>query len=128
MGSQKKGGLGDRFRGLAWDKLSIALDFRRSVPVKKEGWVGGRRRKRKWHQLLLTARAEVQVLSPCISLLQWGILGEDPGEVSAECSSVLPVGPFRVMVSTDWSVPGSFVIAVGPGIPHLVSLLFWAWT
>ena len=34
---QRKGGFGDRFKGLAW--LPMALEFRRRVPVKKE--VGG---------------------------------------------------------------------------------------
>ena len=52
------------------------------------------------------------------------------GRVSAEYSPVFQVCPFRVMVSTDWSMPGrgSLVIAVGPGIPHQVLLLFWACT
>ena len=37
-GSQKKGSSGDRFRGLAWDKLpaAIALNFRRHFPVGEE--------------------------------------------------------------------------------------------
>ena len=60
--------------------------------------------------------------------LQVGILGEPQGRVSVEHSSVLQVHPFRVMVSTDWSVAGqgSSVIAAGSGIAHLVLLLFWA--
>ena len=40
LGSQRKGGFGDRFRGSAWDKLPAVycpLEFRRPVPVKKEG-------------------------------------------------------------------------------------------
>ena len=38
LGRQRKGGLGDRFRELAPDKLPAAhcLRFRRHVPVKKE--------------------------------------------------------------------------------------------
>ena len=31
------------------------------------------------------------------------------GRVSAKHSSVLQVGPFRVLVSIDWSVPGQAV-------------------
>ena len=42
LASQVEGGFGDRFRGLPWDKLPIALHFRRPKPVKKEeGWGPG---------------------------------------------------------------------------------------
>ena len=53
----------------------------------------------------------VLCLEAFCSLLQAGILGEASGEVSAEYSSVFQVGPFRVMVSTDWSVTGQGVIS-----------------
>ena len=71
----------------------------------------------------------VLCLEVFLSLLQAWILGEaSAGEGSAEHSSVLQVCPFRVTISSDWSVTGSLVTAVGSGIPHLVSLLFWAWS
>ena len=40
-----------------------------------------------------------------------GILGEVSGRISIEHSSAFQVCPFRVMVPTDWSVPGQGVIS-----------------
>ena len=54
--SEKRGLLG-KIQGLAWDKLplSIVLEFRRKVPVKKE--VGGKKKGKEWQQLLSRGRA-----------------------------------------------------------------------
>ena len=54
--------------------------------------------------------------------------GRSWGRVSADYSSVFEVRPFRVMVSMtgQWQGRKCLVIAVGPGITHLVLLLFWA--
>ena len=67
-------------------------------------------------------------LKAFISLLQAGILREAAGEGFSRIFISSPGVPFRVMVSIDWSAPGqgSLVIAAGPGIAHLVLLLFWA--
>ena len=65
----------------------------------------------------------VLCLEAFISLPQAGILGE----VSAECAPGLQVFPFKVVVSTDWSAPGSLVAAAGPDVTRLALLLFWAW-
>ena len=57
LGSQRKGGLGDRFRGLAWDKLPAAHCLRvwNPMPVGKE--VGGGGEEGKGQELLSRGRA-----------------------------------------------------------------------
>ena len=46
-----------------------------------------------------------------LSFLQVGISGEVSGEGFTEYSSVFQVCPFRVLVSTDWSVTGQGVFS-----------------
>ena len=51
---QRKGGLGNRFRGLAWDKLPLSIALRSCACWERSG---GRRREREWCELLLKDRA-----------------------------------------------------------------------
>ena len=63
-------GFGDWFRGLAWDKLSAALEFRRRRAVGKAGEGEGKGNGMGEHACGLLC------LEACISLLQTGILGQ----------------------------------------------------
>ena len=62
----------------------------------------------------------------CLESTYLDISGEDPNEYS----SALQVCPFRVVVSTDWPVPGQGIISpdVSHGITCPVLLLFGAWS
>ena len=93
-------GFGDWFRGLAWDKLSAALEFRRRRAVGKAGEGEGKGNGMGEHACGLLC------LEACISLLQTEILGQVLRRVAVEQSLVLQVRPFRVMIPTDWSGTG----------------------
>lgn len=99
VGSQRKGGSGDKFR----DKLPAAhcLEFRRQVPVKKEVGEGGG-----------NGLGWVLSLKAFIFLLQTGILGEVSGEGFSRTFISSPGVTFRLMVSPDGPVTG-LVTAVG---------------
>ena len=64
-----------------------------------------------------------------LSLLQAGILGEVSGEGLSRTSISSPGAPFPRR-GLPWSVPGqgAIITAAGPGVAHLVLLLFWAWS
>ena len=102
LASQTKGGFGDRFRGLAWDKLPAAHCLGAEETRDCEERSVGRGREREWHWPLPRGRA-LGPLSGGFFLSQAGILGEVSGEGSVGYSPVVQVCPFRVMVSTDWS-------------------------
>ena len=67
----------------------------------------------------------VLCLEGFLSLWQGGTLGRSQGRVSAEYFQFSRC-PFRVVVSSYWSVAGQgvLVIAVGPGVTHLVCCSF----
>ena len=125
-------GLGDRFRGSAWDELPAApcLEFRRRVPVGKEvGAEEGKGNGRDCPPEGEHGQAESFVLR-LLSLLQAGILGEVSGEV---CRRIFITSPGALSGSWSpligqWQGRGSSVIAIGSGITHMVLLLFGAWS
>ena len=86
---------------------------------------------RGWHRSAPQRESSswVSCLEAFLSLLQVGIQGEVPGEGFREYSSVFQGALSRVVVFTDWPAQTeSLVIAAGPGVAHLVLLLFWAWS
>ena len=111
-------------------ELPIALEFEKCVPGGEE--VG--EEKGKENSAGCSQRETTHPESFVLRLLSLSCRQESQarsqGSISAEQSSVLQACPFRVMVTTDWSVTGqgSLVIAVAPGITQLVLLLFWAWS
>ena len=93
---------------------------------------GGRERQREWDWLLPEGECKpwVLCLEAFTSLLPVGILRDVSREGFSRIIISFPVWPFRVVVSTDWSVPGQGVLVTeaDPSIAHLVLLLFWAWS
>ena len=117
LGSQRNGGLEDRLRGLAWDKLLLPIcllvaSLVVSLRVQEMCACGGRRRGKEmaW---AAAQRKSTLGLGPLgfYRSLQAGIFGKVSGESFSRIFNSSPGELFQVMVSTDWSVPGQGVIS-----------------
>ena len=100
------------------------------MPVKKDAW--GEKEKEGGTGCSLGGDLThwVLCLEAFISFSQAGVLGEISGEdfnrIFISCPGVPYLGSWSPLIG-QWQGRGSLVRAVGPGVTHLVLLLFWAW-
>ena len=97
LASQTKGGFGDRFRGLAWDKLPAAHCLGPEETRDCEERSGGRGREREWHWPLPRGRAWVPCLEAFLSR-RWESWGRSQGRVQWDIPQLS-----RCALSGSWS-------------------------
>ena len=123
-------GMGAGYKPWTSCQLSIAIEFRKRVPVRKGvGWG----KKRECYRLLPTGRAHVcwvLCLQAFLSFftgrtLRGGLKGEFQQNINkfSRCDLSRSLSP----LISQWQVRGILVIAIGSGVAYLFILHFWAW-